>query len=78
MSYRGMSLKISMTLMSDSEQHVGRRADLRCRAASWDGSPQSRHSISDNLHRLISFTWLTRKQLMGVSINVRLGEYRVI
>jgi hypothetical protein len=30
MSYRGMSLKISMTLMSDSEQHVWRIADVRC------------------------------------------------
>lgn len=30
MSYRGMTLRISMTLVSDSEQHVAWRTDLRC------------------------------------------------
>jgi hypothetical protein len=29
MSYRGMSLRISMTLIKDSEQHVGRKAVIR-------------------------------------------------
>ena len=31
MSYRGMNLTISTTLESDSEQHVGREPDIRCK-----------------------------------------------
>jgi hypothetical protein len=31
MSYRGMSLRISMTLESYDEQHVGRIAAVRCK-----------------------------------------------
>jgi hypothetical protein len=30
MSYRGMSLRISMTLINDREQHVWREAEFRC------------------------------------------------
>ena len=33
MSYREMNLKISMTLINDNEQHVGRRADIRALCA---------------------------------------------
>jgi hypothetical protein len=43
MSYRGMSLRISMTLINDSEQHVGRTAKVHERLCG------SRHSLRSAL-----------------------------
>ena len=52
MSYRGMSLRISMTLESYDEQHVGRRADVRCGLDRGPLCGQSRRIINMNRRQL--------------------------
>ena len=58
MSYRGMSLRISMTLINDSEQHVGRTAKVRERLCgsthSLRSTPRSRTRDVADLRRLLA------------------------
>ena len=41
-----MSLRMSMTLESYDEQHVGRIADLRCECEIWSVHAKSRHAAA--------------------------------